>query len=45
MSKSISELMGSLMSPMGVQQPNPEGELYNPDVPNTPDTIAGNLNN
>ena len=45
MSQSIAELMGSLMSPMGVQQPNSGGELYNPDVPNTPDTIAGNVKN
>lgn len=49
MSKSISDLMGSLMqgkmSPMGVQQPMSEGEIYNPDIPNTPDTIAGNTQN
>ena len=37
--------MGNLMSVEGVQQPTPEGELYNPDVPNAPDTIAGNIKN
>jgi hypothetical protein len=48
MSKSIADLMGSLMNNnniQGVTQPSPEGELYNPDVPNTPDTIAGNIRN
>lgn len=45
MSKSIQDLMGSLMSPMGVKQPMPEGQIYNPDVPNSPDTIAGNVKN
>jgi hypothetical protein len=45
MSKSIQDLMGSLMSPSGVKQPMPEGEIYNPDIPNSPDTIAGNAQN
>ncbi len=44
MSKSILELLGNL-NVEGVKQPIPEGELYNPDVPNTPDTIAGNVRN
>ena len=46
MSKSISELMGNLMmNPTALAQPSVSGELYNPDVPNAPDTIAGNINN
>ena len=36
MSLSISKLMGNLMNAQvsGVAQPTPEGEIYNPDVPN-----------
>lgn len=44
MSKSILELLGN-MNMQGVKQPTPEGELYNPDVPNALDTIAGNIKN
>jgi len=44
MSKSILELLGNL-NVQGVKQPSPEGEIYNPDVPNSPDTIAGNARN
>jgi hypothetical protein len=29
----------------GVSQPTPANELYNPDVPNSPATIAGTVNN
>lgn len=46
MSRSIIDLLGKMnVNPMGVNQPMPEGELYNPDVPNDIDTIAGNIAN
>ena len=42
MSKSILDLLGSMNSPKGVQQPTPEDELYNPEVPDS--SLAGTIN-
>ena len=42
MSKSILDLLGSMNSPKGVQQPTPENELYNPEIPDS--SLAGTIN-